>query len=275
MSRDARAALTRHSIGDEVWVVLCLLGSKRGYKFTLYLIATYPGACLEHSPDSAKAIVRRNNTPDTVIRGRPSPFPHMKGIRRPSMDGGHHQGETDKAFDDPATPAGQEWKSIVATLADKPNWETIHWGRRIEQPAEAEVFIEWSRSADAANFVSGSYVEFERALIPLLQHPPSPPILVQLMFYRLHYEKPLAREWRSGMAVNLSQYMQSIDGGFAKGWVLSLASSGQIDTMDWAEGKVKTLIIVTGWLSIEEEESFNKNVLLDPKHPEEGTIFDY
>ncbi|MCJ1395955.1 hypothetical protein MMC18_008841 [Xylographa bjoerkii] len=215
------------------------------------------------------------------------------------MDGGHHLGEmcvmltltfsSDKAFDDPATPAGQEWKSIVATLADKPEWQTIHWGRRTERPDEVEVFIEWSRSADATKFISGSYVEFEQALIPLLQHPPPPPILVQLMssglsfcapapdyicsVYQLHYEKELTWAWRNHIAVNLSQYMQSIDGGFAKGWVLPLASSGQLNTVDWAEGKVKTLIIVTGWLSIEEEESFNKNALLDPKRPEQGTIF--
>jgi hypothetical protein len=48
---------------------------------------------------------------------------------------------SDKAFDDPASPVGQQWKSIVASLGNQAGWATFHWGRRVEQPDEVEVFI--------------------------------------------------------------------------------------------------------------------------------------
>jgi len=197
---------------------------------------------------------------------------------------------SDKAFDDPASPVGQQWKSIVASLGNQAGWATFHWGRRVEQPDEVEVFIEWWTYAEAKSFLSGYYVELKSSLLPLLQRSPPAPILVQFRggsiigiapapeiicsVYRLHYRKALDREIRSPIGVSLSQYAQSICVPFSRGWALPPSSTGQLDPAHWAEGSSKTLFVVIGWNSIEEEESFNKNALGDSKAPGQRTTFE-
>lgn len=87
---------------------------------------------------------------------------------------------SNSTFDQPATPAGQQWKTALSYLSTCSSWFMTGWGRHLESQDHVTLLIDWNYDHAARNFLTTHYPTFAGLLAPILAAPADLPSLTDI-----------------------------------------------------------------------------------------------